>query len=237
MEREERLNEKLLREKEELNAALSGISDETERKRVADLLTPPTTDGKIWAQTFGYMATERLNEMEAYRPTISYSPKLIRESQDLWGHLINDAKEKLGLKIADGEMASPSDRVLLATTALGLWRHMLDKAAESGDFLRNNPAILNLSWLVKHENYAKVAGGNYDPALAPPPSSSTENQAAPRTGRQPLKPYRDADHWSEGHRRGKTFDELDEQEQDLLRRLNPGKYPPKDTPTERATEI
>ena len=162
-EREERLNEKLLREKEELNAALSGISDETERKRVADLLTPPTTDGKIWAQTFGYMATERLNEMEAYRPTISYSPKLIRESQDLWGHLINDAKEKLGLKIADGEMASPSDRVLLATTALGLWRHMLDKAAESGDFLRNNPAILNLSWLVKHENYAKVAGGNYDP--------------------------------------------------------------------------
>ena len=235
--REEGLNERLLREKEELNAALLSISDETERKRVADLLTPPTTDGKIWAQTFGDMATERLGELKDYKPMISYSPKLSREACETWRCLTKDAKKKLGLELAEGEIPKASDRVLIATTALSLWRSMLDNAAGSRDFFRTNSSMLNLSWLVQYDNYVKVASGIYDPALAPPPSSSTENQAAPRTGRQPLKPYRDADHWSEGHRRGKTFDELDEQEQDLLRRLNPGKYPPKDTPTERATEI
>ena len=233
-EREERLNEKLLRDREELNAALAGISDETERNRVADLLTPPTTDGKIWAQILGAVATDRLRELKDYKPMISYSPKLSREAYNTWRCLTADAKKKLGLELAEGEIPNASDRVLIATTALSLWRSMLHKAAGSRDFLRTNSSMLNLSWLVQYENYVKVASGVYDPTPTPTPSSST---ASPNSGRQPLKPYRDADHWSEEHRRGKTFDELDEQEQDLLRRLNPGKYPPKDTPTERATEI
>ena len=235
-EREDRISERLLRDKEELNIALSGISDETERKRVADLLTPPTVDGKIWAQVLGALASERLHHLEAYKPMISYSAKLSREAYDMWGHLVDDAKEQLGLELADGEVKTASDRVLLATTALGLWRNMLDKAAVSRDFLRTNSSILNLSWLVQHDNYAKVASGFYDPAptLAP---ASTSPAPPVNSGRQPLKPYRDADYWSEEHRRGKTFDELSEREQDLLRFLNPGKYPPKEETSASTTVI
>ena len=235
-EREERISERLLRDKEELNIALSGISDETERKRVADLLTPPTTDGKIWAQVLGAVASERLHHLEAYKPMISYSAKLSREAYDMWGHLVDDAKEQLGLELADGEVKTASDRVLLATTALGLWRNMLDKAAVSRDFLRTNSSILNLSWLVQHDNYAKVASGFYDPAPTLVPASTSPAPPV-NLGRQPLKPYRDADYWSEEHRRGKTFDELSEREQDLLRFLNPGKYPPKEETSSSTTVI
>ena len=227
----------MLRDREELKVALSGISDETERKRVADLLTPPTTDGKIWAQVLGAVATERLHQLEAYKPMISYSSKLSREAYDLWGHLVDDAKEKLGLELAEGEIPNASDRVLLATTALGLWRGMLDKAAGARDFFRTNSSMLNLSWLIQHENYAKVASGVYDPAPVPTPPSSTADRTAPSAGRQPLKPYRDADYWSEEHRRGKTFEELDERQQNLLRFLNPGKYPPKEETNASNTAI
>ena len=232
-EREERISERLLRDKEELNIALLGISDETERKRVADLLTPPTVDGKIWAQVLGAVATERLHQLEAYKPMISYSAKLSREAYDMWRCLTADAKKQLGLELAEGEIPNASDRVLLATTALSLWRSMLDKAAGAKDFLRTNSSMLNLSWLILHENYAKVASGVYDPA--PASTTPTPPPPSPNSGRQPLKPYRDADYWSEEHRRGKTFEELDEREQDLLRFLNPGKYPPKDTPTDSTT--
>ena len=234
-EREERLSERLLRDREELNAALSGISDETERKRVADLLTPPTTDGKIWAQVLGAVATERLHQLKAYKAMISYSAKLIREAYTMWRCLTADAKEQLGLELAEGEIPKASDRVLLATTALGLWRSMLDKAAGARDFFRTNSSMLNLSWLIQHENYAKVASGVYDPA--PASTEPTPTPPAPNSGRQPLKPYRDADYWSEEHRRGKTFDELSEREQDLLRFLNPGKYPPKEEASASTTVI
>ena len=236
-EREERISERLLRDKEELNIALSGISDETERKRVADLLTPPTVDGKIWAQVLGDIATERLHQLEAYKPMISYSAKLSREAYDMWRCLTADAKEQLGLELAEGEPLNASDRVLLATTALSLWRSMLDKAAGAREFFRTNSSMLNLSWLVQYDNYVKVASGTYDPAPVPTPPSSTADRVAPSAGRQPLKPYRDADYWSEEHRRGKTFDELSEREQDLLRFLNPGKYPTKEEASASTTVI
>ena len=236
-EREERISERLLRDKEELNIALSGISDETERKRVADLLTPPTVDGKIWAQVLEAIATERLHQLEAYKPMISYSAKLSREAYDTWCCLTADAKKKLGLELAEGEIPKASDRVLIATTALSLWRSMLDKAAGAKDFLRTNSSMLNLSWLVQYDNYVKVASGHYDPAPVPTPPSSTADRVAPSAGRQPLKPYRDADYWSEEHRRGKTFEELDERQQDLLRYLNPGKYPPKEEASASTTVI
>ena len=186
-EREERLNEKLLRDREELNAALSGISDETERKRVADILNPPTTDGKIWAQILGDVASERLHELKAYKSMISYSPKLSREAYNMWRCLTEDAKKELGLELAEGEIPNASDRVLIATTALSLWRSMLDKATVSRDFLRTNSSMLNLSWLVQYENYVKVASGVYDP--------HTETA----TAKQPQKTglYRDADTWGE----------------------------------------
>ena len=227
----------MLRDREELKVALSGISDETERKRVADLLTPPTTDGKIWAQVLGALATERLHQLEAYKPMISYSAKLSREAYDTWFCLTTDAKKQLGLELAEGEIPNASDRVLLATTALSLWRSMLDKAAGAKDFLLTNSSMLNLSWLVQYDNYVKVASGYYDPAPVPTPPSSTADRVAPSAGRQPLKPYRDADYWSEEHRRGKTFDELSEREQDLLRFLNPGKYPPKEEASASTTVI
>ena len=236
-EREDRISERLLRDKEELNIALSGISDETERKRVTDLLTPPTVDGKIWAQVLGDIATDRLHQLEAYKPMISYSAKLSREAYDTWCCLTADAKKQLGLELAEGEIPNASDRVLLATTALSLWRSMLDKAAGAKDFLRTNSSMLNLSWLVQYDNYVKVASGYYDPAPVPTPPSSTADRVAPSAGRQPLKPYRDADYWSEEHRRGKTFEELDERQQDLLRYLNPGKYPPKEEASSNNTVI
>ncbi|QUB43832.1 DUF4373 domain-containing protein [Porphyromonas sp. oral taxon 275] len=186
-EREERLNEKLLRDREELNAALAGISDETERKRVADILNPPTTDGKIWAQILGDVASERLHELDAYKSMISYSAKLSREAYNMWRCLTADAKEKLGIKLAEGEIPNASDRVLIATTALSLWRSMLDRAAGSRDFLRTNSSMLNLSWLAQYENYVKVASGVYDP----PTETATAKQPQ-KTGL-----YRDADTWGE----------------------------------------
>ena len=194
-------------------------------------------DGKIWAQVLGAIATERLHQLEAYKPMISYSAKLSREAYDMWRCLTADAKEQLGLELAEGEPLNASDRVLLATTALSLWRSMLDKAAGAREFFRTNSSMLNLSWLVQYDNYVKVASGTYDPAPVPTPPSSTADRVAPSAGRQPLKPYRDADYWSEEHRRGKTFDELSEREQDLLRFLNPGKYPHKEEASASTTVI
>ena len=76
------------------------------------------------------------------------------------------------------------------------------------------------------ERVQHILEGQYAESYGPAQPKGAKRQAPQARGGVPV--YRDADHWSEEHRRGKTFDELTEREQDLLRRLNPGKYPPKE---------
>ena len=76
------------------------------------------------------------------------------------------------------------------------------------------------------ERVQQILEGQYAESYGPAQPKGTKRQAPQARGSVPV--YRDADHWSEEHRRGKTFDELSEREQDLLRQLNPGKYPPKE---------
>ena len=76
------------------------------------------------------------------------------------------------------------------------------------------------------ERVQQILEGQYAESYGPATAKGAKRQAPQARGGVPV--YRDADHWSEEHRRGKTFDELTEREQDLLRQLNPGKYPPKE---------
>ena len=76
------------------------------------------------------------------------------------------------------------------------------------------------------ERVQQILEGQYAESYGPAQPKGAKRQAPQARGGVPV--YRDADHWSEEHRRGKTFDELTEREQDLLRQLNPGKYPPKE---------
>ena len=76
------------------------------------------------------------------------------------------------------------------------------------------------------ERVQQILEGQYAESYGPAQPKGVKRQALQARGSVPV--YRDADHWSEEHRRGKTFDELTEREQDLLRQLNPGKYPPKE---------
>ena len=76
------------------------------------------------------------------------------------------------------------------------------------------------------ERVQQILEGQYAESYGPAQPKGAKRQAPQTRGGVPV--YRDADHWSEEHRRGKTFDELTEREQDLLRQLNPGKYPPKE---------
>ena len=76
------------------------------------------------------------------------------------------------------------------------------------------------------ERVQQILEGQYAESYGPAQPKGAKRQAPQARGGVPV--YRDADHWSEEHRRGKTFDELSEREQDLLRQLNPGKYPPKE---------
>ena len=76
------------------------------------------------------------------------------------------------------------------------------------------------------ERVQQILEGQYAESYGPAQPKGAKRQAPQTRGGVPV--YRDADHWSEEHRRGKTFDELSEREQDLLRQLNPGKYPPKE---------
>ena len=75
------------------------------------------------------------------------------------------------------------------------------------------------------ERVQQILEGQYAESYGPAQPKGAKRQAPQTRGGVPV--YRDADHWSEEHRRGKTFEELSEREQDLLRQLNPGKYPPK----------
>ena len=76
------------------------------------------------------------------------------------------------------------------------------------------------------ERVQQILEGQYAESYGPAQPKGVKRQAPQALASVPV--YRDADHWSEEHRRGKTFDELSEREQDLLRQLNPGKYPPKE---------
>ena len=76
------------------------------------------------------------------------------------------------------------------------------------------------------ERVQQILEGQYAESYGPAQPKGAKRQAPQARGGVPV--YRDADHWSEEHRRGKTFEELSEREQDLLRQLNPGKYPPKE---------
>ena len=76
------------------------------------------------------------------------------------------------------------------------------------------------------ERVQQILEGQYAESYGPATAKGAKRQAPQARGSVPV--YRDADHWSEEHRRGKTFDQLSEREQDLLRQLNPGKYPPKE---------
>lgn len=76
------------------------------------------------------------------------------------------------------------------------------------------------------ERVQQILEGQYAESYGQSQPKGAKRQTLQARGGVPV--YRDADHWSEEHRRGKTFEELSEREQDLLRQLNPGKYPPKE---------
>ena len=76
------------------------------------------------------------------------------------------------------------------------------------------------------ERVQQILEGQYAESYGQSQPKGVKRQSLQARGGVPV--YRDADHWSEEHRRGKTFEELSEREQDLLRQLNPGKYPPKE---------
>ena len=109
-----------------------------------------------------------------------------------------------------------------------LAEELFARVGESGFLLDKSKGWMpTIEWVfASAERVQQILEGQYAESYGQSQPKGVKRQAQQARGSVPV--YRDADHWSEEHRRGKTFDELSEREQDLLRQLNPGKYPPKE---------
>ena len=109
-----------------------------------------------------------------------------------------------------------------------LAEELFARVGESGFLLDKSKGWMpSFEWVFgSAERVQQILEGQYAESYGQSQPKGVKRQALQVRGSVPV--YRDADHWSEEHRRGKTFEELSEREQDLLRQLNPGKYPPKE---------
>ena len=135
---------------------LEKIEDLGLRQMVSSLLYP-NSDMRDYAKAFSELyatATAGLTEF-AHLKTLSRA--FCCDAQELFWALMPEGEQ--------GRKVRPT--VLDVLGAIEQFRAMLDEAKASS-FLRSKPAMATLTWLIKVDNFAKVAAGNYRDASPSP---------------------------------------------------------------------
>ena len=128
---------------------LEKIEDLGLRQMVSSLLYP-NSDMRDYAKAFNELYATATAGLAEFAQLKTLSRSFCSDAQDLFWALVPEDEQ--------GRKVRPS--VLDVLGAIEQFRAMLDEAKASS-FLRSKPAMATLTWLIKVDNFAKVAAGNY----------------------------------------------------------------------------
>ena len=128
---------------------LEKIEDLGLRQMVSSLLYP-NSDMRDYAKAFNELYATATAGLTEFAQLKTLSRAFCSDAQELFWALVPEDEQ--------GRKVRPS--VLDVLGAIEQFRAMLDEAKASS-FLRSKPAMATLTWLVKVDNFAKVAAGNY----------------------------------------------------------------------------
>ena len=135
---------------------LEKIEDLGLRQMVSSLLYP-NSDMRDYAKAFNELYATATAGLTEFAQLKTLSRAFSSDAQELFWALVPEDEQ--------GRKVRPS--VLDVLGAIEQFRAMLDEAKASS-FLRSKPAMATLTWLVKVDNFAKVAAGNYRDASPSP---------------------------------------------------------------------
>lgn len=135
---------------------LEKIEDLGLRQMVSSLLYP-NSDMRDYAKAFSELYATATAGLTEFAQLKTLSRAFCSDAQELFWALVPEDEQ--------GRKVRPS--VLDVLGAIEQFRAMLDEAKASS-FLRSKPAMAALTWLIKVDNFAKVAAGNYRDASPSP---------------------------------------------------------------------
>lgn len=135
---------------------LEKIEDLGLRQMVSSLLYP-NSDMRDYAKAFNELYATATAGLTEFAQLKTLSRAFSSDAQELFWALVPEDEQ--------GRKVRPS--VLDVLGAIEQFRAMLDEAKASS-FLRSKPAMATLTWLIKVDNFAKVAAGNYRDASPSP---------------------------------------------------------------------
>lgn len=135
---------------------LEKIEDLGLRQMVSSLLYP-NSDMRDYAKAFNELYDTATAGLTEFAQLKTLSRAFCSDAQELFWALMPEGEQ--------GRKVRPS--VLDVLGAIEQFRAMLDEAKASS-FLRSKPAMATLTWLIKVDNFAKVAAGNYRDASPSP---------------------------------------------------------------------
>ncbi len=135
---------------------LEKIEDLGLRQMVSSLLYP-NSDMRDYGKAFNELYATATAGLAEFAQLKTLSRAFCSDAQELFWALVPEDEQ--------GRKVRPS--VLDVLGAIEQFRAMLDEAKASS-FLRSKPAMAALTWLVKVDNFAKVAAGNYRDASPSP---------------------------------------------------------------------
>ena len=188
---------------------LEKIEDLGLRQMVSSLLYP-NSDMRDYAKAFNELYATATAGLAEFAQLKTLSRSFCSDAQELFWALVPEDEQ--------GRKVRPS--VLDVLGAIEQFRAMLDEAKASS-FLRSKPAMATLTWLIKVDNFAKVAAGNYRDAspspngAAKPPVGNYSNAAYhPERTAPPSTPQDEMAKWLA----------LDHDNRAVLKRNFPAKY-------------
>lgn len=128
---------------------LEKIEDLGLRQMVSSLLYP-NSDMRDYGKAFNELYATATAGLTEFAQLKTLSRAFCSDAQELFWALMPEDEQ--------GRKVRPT--VLDVLGAIEQFRAMLDEA-KSSSFLRSKPAMATLTWLVKVDNFAKVAAGNY----------------------------------------------------------------------------
>ena len=135
---------------------LEQIEDLGLRQMVSSLLYP-NSDMRDYAKAFSDLYATATAGLTEFAQLKTLSRAFASDAQELFWALMPEDEQ--------GRKVRPSVPYVLG--AIEQFRAMLDEAKASS-FLRSKPAMATLTWLIKVDNFAKVAAGNYRDASPSP---------------------------------------------------------------------
>lgn len=135
---------------------LEKIEDLGLRQMVSSLLYP-NSDMRDYAKAFNELYATATAGLTEFAQLKTLSRAFCSDAQELFWALVPEDEQ--------GRKVRPS--VLDVLGAIEQFRAMLDEAKASS-FLCSKPAMATLTWLIKVDNFAKVAAGNYRDASPSP---------------------------------------------------------------------